>query len=246
MTNKEPLTVIITGSTRGIGYAIAKMFASKGANLVINGRSSISTVLIEELTKLGATVLPITGDVQYSNEAESLIIQAKEKFKKVDVLVNNAGITRDNLLLRMTSEEFDETIAVNLKGTFNTMKIASKIMLKQKSGTIINIASVVGLVGNVGQANYAASKAGVIGLTKSAAKELASRGITVNAIAPGFIASEMTEKLNESIKKEAIKQIPLKRFGEAEEIAEAVWFLSQQSYITGQVLTIDGGMVMNG
>lgn len=239
-------TVIVTGSSRGIGKAIALEFAKKGANIVLNGRKPIEESLIDELKGFGVKVHSILGDVSDFEFAQQLIQETKEVFGSVDVLVNNAGITKDMLLMRMTEEDFDQTIDINLKGTFNTIRHASKVMLKQKSGTIINMSSVVGLVGNVGQANYAASKAGVIGLTKSAARELAARGISVNAIAPGFIETEMTEVLSEKMKEQAINQIPLKHFGSVEEVARVAVFLSENRYITGQVINVDGGMVMNG
>lgn len=177
---------------------------------------------------------------------QKLITEAKETFGSVDVLINNAGITRDMLLMRMKEEEFDSVINVNLKGTFNTTQQVSSIMLKQKSGTIINMSSVVGLTGNAGQANYAASKAGVIGLTKSVARELASRGITCNAIAPGFIETDMTDVLSDKVKEATVAQIPLKKLGQVEDIARAAVFLATNKYITGQVINVDGGMVMNG
>lgn len=242
----ENKTVIVTGSSRGIGKAIAVAFAKTGANIVLNGRKPIPTDVVEEIQAYGAKVHTILGDMSDFESAKRLIEETKEVFGSVDVLVNNAGITNDMLLMRMSEEDFDQTIAVNLKGTFNTIRHATKVMLKQKSGTIINLSSVVGLVGNVGQANYAASKAGVIGLTKSAARELAARGITVNAIAPGFIETEMTDVLSEKMKEQAVGQIPLKRFGQVEDVARAAVFLSENNYITGQVINIDGGMVMNG
>ncbi|MGX7395617.1 3-oxoacyl-[acyl-carrier-protein] reductase [Carnobacterium mobile] len=242
----ENKTVIVTGSSRGIGKAIAVAFAKTGANIVLNGRKPIPTDVVEEIQGYGAKVHTILGDMSDFESAKRLIEETKEVFGSVDVLVNNAGITNDMLLMRMSEEDFDQTIAVNLKGTFNTIRHATKVMLKQRSGTIINLSSVVGLVGNVGQANYAASKAGVIGLTKSAARELAARGITVNAIAPGFIETEMTDVLSEKMKEQAVGQIPLKRFGQVEDVARAAVFLSENNYITGQVINIDGGMVMNG
>lgn len=239
-------TVIVTGSSRGIGKAVAVAFAKAGANIVLNARKPFSEELISELEGYGVKTHTILGDVSDFDFAKQLIEESKEVFGSVDVLVNNAGITNDMLLMRMSEEDFDQTISVNLKGTFNTIRHASKVMLKQKSGTIINMASVVGLVGNVGQANYAASKAGVVGLTKSAARELSARGITVNAIAPGFIDTEMTDVLSDKMKEQAVSQIPLKYLGNVEDVARAAVFLSENKYITGQVINVDGGMVMNG
>lgn len=242
----EGKTVVITGSSRGIGRAVAIEFAKNGANIVLNGRRPMPEDLVKELEQLGAKTHTVLGDISQFDFAQKLIEEAKEFFGSVDVLVNNAGITKDMLLMRMKEEDFDQTIDINLKGTFNTIRHASKVMLKQKSGTIINMASVVGLVGNVGQANYAASKAGVVGLTKSAARELAARGITVNAIAPGFIETEMTDVLSDKMKEQAVAQIPLKHLGNVEDVARAAVFLSENRYITGQVINVDGGMVMNG
>ncbi|API89318.1 3-oxoacyl-[acyl-carrier-protein] reductase [Marinilactibacillus sp. 15R] len=239
-------TVIVTGSSRGIGRAIAYAFANAGHNVVLNGRKEISEEQLSELSHFGGEIFTCIGDISDPDFASRLIKETKDKFGSVDVLINNAGITRDNLLLRMTEEEFDQTIDINLKGTFYTTKVASKYMLKQKSGCIINLASVVGQVGNAGQANYAASKAGIIGFTKSVARELAPRGITVNAIAPGFVDSDMTDVLSDKVKETILTQIPLKRLGQPEEVAEAALFLSNQKYITGQVINVDGGMVMNG
>lgn len=239
-------TVVITGSSRGIGRELALQFAREGANIVLNARKEIDPELIETIESYGVKTHVILGDIQYLEEAKKLISGAKEAFGSVDVLINNAGITRDMLLMRMKEEEFDSVINVNLKGTFNTIQHASSLMLKQKSGTIINLSSVVGLTGNAGQANYAASKAGVIGLTKSVARELASRGITCNAIAPGFIETEMTDVLSEKVKEATIAQIPLKKLGSVEDIARTAVFLATNKYITGQVINVDGGMVMNG
>lgn len=239
-------TVIVTGSTRGIGKAIATSFLKAGHNVVINGRSELSSELLDYFNSFSGTAHVITGDVSDSSFAKQLIKETKKQFKQIDVLVNNAGITRDNLIIRMSDEEFDATLDVNLKGTFYTSREVAKVMLKQRSGHIINLSSVVGTVGNVGQSNYAASKAGVIGLTKSLAKELAPRGVVANAIAPGFIESDMTGKLTDDIKEKALESVPLKRLGEAEEVADLVEFLSSQKYITGQVFHVDGGMVMNG
>ena len=238
-------TVIVTGAAKGIGRAIALRFAKEGCNIVLNYRSNVSDELIDEIKSYGVECMPYKADVSVYSEAEALIKDAKKQFGSVDVLVNNAGITRDTLLMRMSEEEFDSVINTNLKGTFNTIRHVSSVMLKQRSGAIINLSSVVGLMGNIGQANYAASKAGVIGLTKSAARELAARGITCNAIAPGFIETDMTAVLKEETKEAMLNTIPLKKFGSAEDVAEAVVFLTKNRYITGQVLNVDGGMVMN-
>lgn len=238
--------IIVTGSSRGIGKAIASSFLKQGHTVVVNGRREMTSDLMEYFNSLGGEVYPIIGDISDESFVKQMIKETKKTFKKIDILVNNAGMTKDNLLIRMTEEDFDSTYTVNLKGTFFTSKEVAKVMLKQRSGHIINISSVVGTVGNVGQANYAASKAGVIGFTKSIAKELAPRGVVANAIAPGFIESDMTNGLTDEIKEQALKSIPLKRLGTAEEVAELVSFLSDQKYITGQVLHVDGGMVMNG
>lgn len=239
-------TVIVTGSSRGIGRQLAIRFAKEGANVVLNARKNIDEDLIEEITSYGVKCHCVIGDVQEFEQASRLVNEAKNVFGTVDVLINNAGITRDMLVMRMSEEMFDEVISVNLKGTFNTIHHASKIMLKQRSGTIVNLSSVIGEIGNIGQANYAASKAGVIGLTKSVAKELASRGITCNAIAPGFIETDMTDSLSEKVKDTTLSHIPLKRLGKTDDIADTALFLASQPYITGQVINVDGGMVMNG
>ncbi|HAJ69834.1 MAG TPA: 3-oxoacyl-[acyl-carrier-protein] reductase [Alkalibacterium sp.] len=244
MDNKK--VVIVTGSSRGIGKAIASSFLKDGHTVVVNGRSEFKPELLEYFNGLGGKAHPIIGDISDETFVKKMIKETKKTFKKIDVLVNNAGLTKDNLLIRMSEEDFDATLSVNLKGTFFTAKEAAKVMLKQRSGHIINISSVVGTTGNVGQANYAASKAGVVGFTKTIAKELAPRGVVANAIAPGFIESDMTDGLTDEIKEQALQSIPLKRLGTAEEIAELVNFLSDQKYITGQVLHVDGGMVMNG
>jgi len=238
-------TAVVTGAAKGIGKAIAVRFAQEGCNIVLNYRSSVSDEVIKEIESYGVECMAVKGDVSKFEDAEALIKGAKEKFGSVDVLVNNAGITKDGLLMRMSEADFDSVINTNLKGTFNTIRHASNVMLKQRSGSIINMASVVGEIGNVGQANYAASKAGVIGLTKTTARELASRGITCNAIAPGFIETDMTAVLKDDIKAAMAANIPLKRFGKAEDAAEAAVFLAKNRYITGQVLNVDGGMVMN-
>lgn len=239
---------VVTGAGRGIGRAIALKLAELGADIVINYRSSEQEAmeLLEEIKGKGVDSIAVKGDVSVYSDAEILINKALEKFNKIDILVNNAGITKDTLLLRMNEEDFDKVIDINLKGTFNCIKHCSGTMLKKKSGRIINISSVIGLVGNAGQANYAASKAGVIGLTKAVAKELGSRGITVNAVAPGFIDTDMTEVLDEKVKNSILESIPLKRLGSSMEVANLVAFLAsdEAAYITGQVINVDGGMVM--
>ena len=239
---------VVTGATRGIGRAIVTRLASLGADIVVNYRSSIeeANTLKEELSALGIKVLLVKADVSIEEEAKNLIEKAKDNFGKVDILVNNAGIVKDGLILRMKKEDFDQVVDVNLKGTFNCMRYVAPIMVKQRSGKIINISSIVGIIGNAGQVNYAASKAGVIAMTKSIAKELGSRGIQVNAIAPGYINTSMTESLNQKVKDEMLKMIPLKRFGMPEDVAKAVGFLASEDsdYITGQVIKVDGGMVM--
>lgn len=237
-------TVLVTGGAKGIGRAIALAFAKEGCNIVLNYRSGVSDELLAEIKALGVECLPLQGDVSDFDTAKKIVTEAKQHFGSLDVLVNNAGITRDMLLMRMTEEEFDAVINTNLKGTFNMIRHTSNIMLKQKAGAIINLASVVGQMGNIGQANYAASKAGVIGLTKTTARELGSRGISCNAIAPGFIETDMTSVLKEDVKKQMLNEIPLKRFGQPEEVAQAAIFLAKNRYITGQVLNVDGGMVM--
>ncbi|WAM30884.1 3-oxoacyl-[acyl-carrier-protein] reductase [Caldicellulosiruptor naganoensis] len=239
---------LITGASRGIGRAIALKFGQNGANVVINYSSSESQAqtLKEEIEKLGVKALTIKCDVSNSEEVNAMFSQIEKEFGRLDILVNNAGITKDGLILRMNEEDFDKVIAINLKGAFLCAKAASKMMVKQREGNIINISSVVGIIGNVGQTNYAASKAGIIGLTKSLAKELASRNIRVNAIAPGFIKTDMTEVLSDKVKEMMLSSIPLGRFGEAEEVANVALFLASNlsSYITGQVIVVDGGMVM--
>ena len=239
---------LITGASRGIGRAIALKFAQNGANVIINYSSSQSQAenLKEEIEKIGTKAMIIKCDVSNSDEVNQMFSQIEKEFGRLDVLVNNAGITKDGLILRMNEEDFDKVIAINLKGAFLCAKAAAKMMVKQRFGNIINISSVVGITGNIGQANYAASKAGIIGLTKSLAKELASRNIRVNAIAPGFIKTDMTEVLSDKVKETMLSSIPLGRFGEADEVANVALFLasSLSSYITGQVIVVDGGMIM--
>jgi 3-oxoacyl-[acyl-carrier protein] reductase len=239
---------VVTGAGRGIGRAIALKLAQLGASIVIDYRSSAKEAeeLISEIRNNGGKAEMVQADVSSFEEAEKVIKFAVESFGKLDILVNNAGITKDTLLLRMKEEDFSKVLDVNLKGVFNCTKHASAIMLKQKSGRIINISSVIGLIGNAGQANYAAAKAGIIGFTKSIAKELGSRGITVNAIAPGFITTDMTEVLSDKVKEKLLENVPLKRLGSPEDVANLAAFLASEnaSYITGQVINVDGGMVM--
>lgn len=241
-------TALITGGSRGIGKAIAIRLAEKGNNIVFSyvSNEEAAQKTLEEIKSKGVKVLAFKADVSSYDECQKLIDTTVKEMGSIDILVNNAGIIRDNLIMRMKEEEFDEVIRVNLKGVFNCIKHVSKIMLKQKSGRIINISSIIGLIGNIGQINYAAAKAGLHGITKSAAKELASRGITVNAIAPGFIESDMTNTLADKYKEAIIKAIPLGRIGKAKEVAELVCFLASEeaSYITGQIICVDGGMAM--
>ena len=247
--NFENKTVVITGAARGIGRAVALEFASVGANVVINdiipaGVAAQET--LKEIENMGAKGAVCLGDVRIMADMEELINTAKQTFDSVDVLINNAGITRDGLLVRMSEQDYDDVLDINLKGAFNTIKAASRIMTKQRSGSIINMASVVGIMGNLGQINYSASKAGLIGLTKSVAKEMAARGIRCNALAPGFIESDMTDKLSDEVKQNYFKSIPLGCFGDVDDIANAALFLASDMarYITGQVLQIDGGLLM--
>ena len=237
---------LITGATRGIGKAIALKFAENGADIALNYRSDNEALrtLVSELEDKGVKVLPVQGDVSVLEDANKIVKEAVDGLGKLDIVVNNAGITKDGLIVRMKEEDFDSVLNVNLKGTFNTIRHSARQMLKQRSGKIINISSVSGILGNAGQANYAASKAGVIGLTKTMARELGSRGITVNAIAPGFVDTEMTEILSEELKENACKQIILGRFGKPEDIANTAVFLASDKadYITGQVISVDGGM----
>lgn len=239
---------VITGASRGIGKCIAKKFAKEGANVVINYRNNEEEALKvkQELEDLGSQVLVVKADVSELEQAENLIKEAKKEFGRVDILVNNAGITKDNLIIRMKEEDFDSVIKTNLKGAFNCLKAVTPIMLKQKYGKIVNMASVVGVVGNPGQVNYCASKAGLIGMTKSLAKEIGSRNITINAIAPGFIDTDMTKILSDDQKKKILSQIPLNKFGNVEDIANVALFLGSENsnYITGQVIHVDGGMAM--
>lgn len=240
--------VIVTGATRGIGREIALTLAQNGANIAMNYRNLNSEVedLINEIKSFGVDALAIKCDVSSTNEVENFVKEVKAHYNTIDVLVNNAGITKDGLILRMKEEDFDDVLDVNLKGTFNTTKSISSIMVRQKYGKIINISSVVGIAGNAGQCNYAASKAGVIGFSKSVARELASRNINVNVVAPGYINTDMTKNLPDKVKEEIIKSIPMKKIGDPKEVANLVLFLSSNlsDYITGQVINVDGGMVM--
>lgn len=238
-------TAFITGSTRGIGLAIAKTFAKQGVHIILNGRRPVSETLIAEIRAFGVECIGISGDISNSEEVKEMVKKANE-FAPVTILVNNAGITNDKLLLRMNEQDFEQVLKVNLTGSFNMTQQLLKGMLKQRKGTIINISSVSGLMGNVGQANYAASKAGLIGFTKTVAREIAPRKITCNAIAPGFIETDMTSELSDKIREEMTKNIPLQHFGQVEDIANTAVFLAKSPYITGQVINVDGGLVMNG
>lgn len=240
----EQKNVFITGSSRGIGLAIAHKFASLGANVVLNSRGEISEELLAEFKPYGVKVLAISGDVSDFADAKRMVDQAIEELGSVDVLVNNAGITQDTLMLKMTEEDFEKVLKVNLTGAFNMTQAVLKPMIKAREGAIINMSSVVGLMGNIGQANYAASKAGLIGFTKSVAREVANRNVRVNAIAPGMIESDMTAVLSDKVKEAMLAQIPMKQFGQAEQVAEVTAFLASQDYLTGQVLAIDGGLTM--
>ena len=241
-------TAVVTGSGRGLGKAIAKKLAMMGANIVLNDIPSSAAIdkTAVEFKAEGFNVIVTKGDVRNPDDVEDMVNKAVEAFGKIDILVNNAGITRDTLMLRMTEKDWDDVLDINLKGAFLCTKAVSKIMMKQKSGKIINISSVAGVMGNPGQANYSASKAGLIGLTKSTAKELASRNITCNAVAPGLIKSNMTDVLPDKVKEAYLKSIPLNRFGTPEDVANVVGFLASEDsdYINGQVIHIDGGLVM--
>ncbi|MEF2806255.1 MAG: 3-oxoacyl-[acyl-carrier-protein] reductase [Massilistercora timonensis] len=244
----EGKIAVVTGASRGIGRAIVIRLAGEGATVVINynGSKEKAEEVKQEIEGAGGKAAVCQCNVADFDQCQAFIQKVIDEFGRIDILVNNAGITRDGLLMKMSEEDFDQVIETNLKGAFHTIRFASRQMLRQKSGRIINLSSVVGVTGNAGQANYAASKAGVIGLTKSAARELASRGITVNAIAPGFIETDMTSVLSEKVKEGAAAGIPLGAFGKPEDVAAAAAFLAsdEAGYITGQVLHVDGGMVM--
>lgn len=239
---------LVTGASRGIGRAIALRLAAEGAKVAINyaGSTDKAEAVKAEIEQNGGEAILVQADVSDSASVEAMVAKVAETFGQIDILVNNAGITRDGLMMRMKDEDFNAVIDTNLKGVFYCTKAVSKLMMKKRSGRIVNMASVVGLMGNAGQTNYAAAKAGVIGFSKSAAKELASRGITVNTVAPGFIATDMTAAMTDKAKEMTLQGIPLKRMGEAEDVARAVLFLvsDNASYITGQTINVDGGMAM--
>lgn len=239
---------IVTGGSRGIGRSVAIALAKSGAKVVVNyaGNAAAAQEVVELISSQGGQAIAVQADVALTESVETLVKATLDKFGRIDILVNNAGITRDTLLMRMKEEDWDAVMNTNLKGVFNCTKAVSRIMMKQKSGRIINMTSVVGIMGNAGQANYAAAKAGVIGFTKSMAKELASRNITVNAIAPGFITTDMTAVLSDQVKSDLAQNIPLARLGAPEDVAAAVVFFASDyaGYITGQTLNVDGGMVM--
>ena len=239
---------LVTGGSRGIGKEIALQLAKEGANVAVNyaGNKEKAAAVVEEIKLLGRDAIALQGDVANAKAVQAMMKAVIDHFGTIDIIVNNAGITKDNLLMRMKEEDWDAVINTNLKGVFLCTKAVTRQMMRQRSGRIINIASIVGVSGNPGQANYVAAKAGVIGLTKSAAKELASRGITVNAVAPGFISTDMTDALDDEVKEEMLKQIPLARFGEAKDVAKVDAFLASDdaAYMTGQTLHVDGGMVM--
>ncbi|MBX4261993.1 3-oxoacyl-[acyl-carrier-protein] reductase [Clostridium estertheticum] len=241
-------TAVVTGASRGIGRAIALKLAKHGANVVVNYRNSVDAVqeVVKEIEALGVKVLAIQADISSYTDVENMIKKSVEEFGSIDILVNNAGITKDGLLMRMKEADFDSVIDINLKGAFNCTRHVAAIMLKQRSGRIINISSVSGLTGNAGQVNYSAAKAGIIGMTKSVAREFGSRGVTCNAVAPGYIQTDMTEDLSAKVKDTIMGTIPLKRLGRPEDVANVVAFLAtdEAAYITGQVINVDGGMAM--
>jgi 3-oxoacyl-[acyl-carrier protein] reductase len=246
--NLEGKVALVTGASRGIGREIALELAREGCNVAVNysGSEAKANEVVDEIKGLGREAIAVQCNVSDSEAVQAMVKETISQFGSVDILVNNAGITKDNLLMRMKEAEWDDVININLKGVFLCTKAVTRQMMKQRSGRIINISSIVGVSGNPGQANYVAAKSGVIGLTKTTAKELAPRGITVNAIAPGFISTDMTDQLPEDVRNEMLKQIPLSRFGDPKDIAKVVTFVASDSaaYMTGQTLHIDGGMVM--
>jgi len=237
-------TVLVTGAAKGIGRAIATAFAKEGCNVILNYRSTISDDFITEIESYGVECLAIQGDVSNFEKSKEIVEKSIETFGSIDILINNAGVTKDGLLMRMSEQDFDMVLNINLKGSFNMARHVINYMIKKRSGTIINISSIVGVIGNAGQVNYSASKAGIIGMTKSIAREVASRGITCNAIAPGFIETDMTAILKEDVVKQMTAQIPMKKLGQVEDIAQTAVFLAKSQYITGQVIHVNGGMVM--
>ncbi|MDK2919305.1 MAG: 3-oxoacyl-[acyl-carrier protein] reductase [Candidatus Petromonas sp.] len=246
--NLSGKTAIVTGGSRGIGRSIALKLAEQGANIIVNytSNSSRAQEVVDEIKKMGVEAMALKADVSNQDDVKALVKEVSKHFDTIDILVNNAGITRDTLVIRMKDEDWDKVMDINLKGTYLCTKLIGKKMMKQRSGKIVNITSVVGIMGNAGQANYAASKAGVIGFTKSIAKEFAPRGINVNAVAPGFIQTDMTDKLPEEVKENYAASIPLGRLGSPEDVANIVAFLCSEEadYLTGQVINVDGGMVM--
>ncbi|MDO5401926.1 MAG: 3-oxoacyl-[acyl-carrier-protein] reductase [Eubacteriales bacterium] len=249
MKELEGKVALVTGASRGIGKAIALQFASMGATVIVNysGSKEKAEKVLSEIKEAGSNGCIYQCDVADFEAVGQMMSDVVQKYNKIDILVNNAGITKDGLLMKMSSEDFDAVVNVNLKGTFNCIRQVTRQMLKQRSGRIINMSSIVGIMGNAGQVNYSATKAGVIGITKSAAKELASRGITVNAIAPGYVGTDMTEVLSEAVKEKIVNTIPLNRMGQPQDIAKTAGFLASDggAYITGQVISVDGGMSIN-
>lgn len=246
--NLSGKSALVTGASRGIGRAIALKLASLGANVAINfaGNLAKAQEVKNEIESFGQKAILVQGNVADFETVQSIVKSVIENFGTIDILVNNAGITKDNLLIKMSESDFDDVIATNLKGVFNCTKAVTRLMMKQRGGRIVNMSSVVAMTGNISQANYAAAKAGIIGFTKSSAKELASRNVTVNAVAPGFICTDMTEALSDKVKDEMLKNIPAGKFGTTEDVANLVAFLvsDKAAYITGQVISVDGGMAM--